>query len=170
MKTSRKLPQRLADIAEQSESLLDFGMLLREWNHQLTRNDVSNRKAIARAIQDRPQTLSTRFQEGEIADAYLAAYAEWIADQVSIERPAWSREPSRVLREPWFADNARASLLILSPASFRQRNLFTVPEVKPRLRKGRPQVSEAVKKAKARERDQRYRARIRKLVKFARSQ
>jgi len=170
MTTSVKLPEQLMDVASQSQSLADFGLLLREWNHVLTRNDVSNRQAIAKAIQKCPPLVASRFEGGDIADAYLAAYAEWIADQAGIERPVWTQDPRRILEQPWFADNARASLLILAPASFRQRNVFTVPEAVVHLRRGRPRVSVAQKKAKARERDRRYRARIRKLIQTARKQ
>ena len=170
MNSDITLPQQLADVALQSEDLAGFGLLLREWNHVLTRNDVSNRPALAAAIEQSPQTLADRFEGGEIADAYLAAYAEWIADQAGIERPAWTRECARTLEKPWFADNARASLLILSPASFRQRNVFTVPEKVVRLRKGRPRVGTEQKKVKARERDRRYRTRLRELIQTARKQ
>ncbi|MEO0509070.1 MAG: hypothetical protein AAF065_04305 [Verrucomicrobiota bacterium] len=170
MKNSPILPTTLADVAEQSESLGDFGLLLREWNHSVTRGDISNRPALARSIAETPTRLAQRFPEGEIADAYLAAYAEWIADKADIERPKWTQDNDQSLDTPWFADNARASLLILTPASFRQRNVFTIPEDVIRLRRGRPKVSTAQKKAKARERDRRYRERIRKLVAIGRQQ
>jgi hypothetical protein len=170
MKTKTALPRQLNDVATQSESLGDFGLLLREWNHSVTRTDISNRPALARAIQSPPKRLAELFTQGEVADAYLAAYAEWIADQAGIPRPAWTHDASRSLAEPWFADNARASLLILTPASFRQRNVFTIPEQIIRLRRGRPKVSEQQKKAKARERDRRYRARMREYIKIGREQ
>lgn len=165
MKTQATLPRQLADVAAQSESLEDFGLLLREWNHGLTRGDVSNRPALARAIEQAPERLAERFAQGDVADAYLGAYAEWIADQAGIARPEWSFDPQRTLERPWFADNARASLLVLAPASFRQRNVFTIPENVVRLRRGRPRVSAAQKSAKARERDRRYRERTRRPVK-----
>lgn len=165
---SASLPRQLADVAEQSQSLQDFGLLLREWNHAVTRGDISNRPALAKAIQATPRTLADQFEEGAIADAYLAAYAEWIADRAQIDRPTWSQAPDRTLEKPWFASNARASLLIQSPASFRQRNLFTIPEQVVRLRRGRPSVSAEQKRLKARERDRRYRERMRELIRIGR--
>ena len=168
MNSTKELPSRLSDVAAQSEQLSDFGLLLREWNHHITRGDVSNRPALAKAIQDEPKRLAEKFTDGKIADAYLAAYAEWIADRAGIERPEWSADKQRTLAEPWFADNARASLLVHSPASFRQRNVFTIPEDVVRLRRGRPSVSPEQKKAKARARDQRYRQRMRELIKLGR--
>ena len=162
-------PQELADVAAGSESLSDFGILLREWIHRLNRSDISNRPAIATSIKRAPKALASHFSQGEVADAYLAAYAEWIADQAKIDRPDWVTDSSRTLENPWFADNARASLLILTPASFRQRNLFTIPEKVVRLRRGRPRVSPEQKQAKARARDRRYRERQRQLIELAKS-
>lgn len=170
MKQNRALPGQLADVAAQSTSINEFGQLLREWIHFVLRNDVSNRKALSRAIEQRPELLANRFPEGGIADAFLAAYAEWIADRAGVQRPGWTRDCERSLEFPWFADNARASLLILTPASFRQRNLFTVPENVVRLRRGRPRVSTEHKRTKARARDQRYRAHIRKLIHKSRAE
>ena len=154
-------PQTMLQVAEQSESLEEFGFLLRDWIHFLTRGDVSNRPALVRAISEEPTILAKKFEQGEVADAYLAAYAEWIADRVRVERPAWVLGKNRVLKEPWFADEARASLLVLAPASFRQRGVYTVPEEVARLRRGRPRVGEDRKRAKARARDRRYRENIR---------
>ena len=96
----------------------------------VTRRDVSNRP-------EAPSIRKKKFTDGEVADAYLAAYAEWIADQAGIDRPLWTRD-KRSLSEPWFSDNARASLLIDTPASFRQRGIFTIPEKVVCLRRGRP--------------------------------
>jgi hypothetical protein len=57
--------------------------------------------------------------------------------------------------------------LIDTPASFRQRGVFTIPENVVRLRRGRPRVSTEKKREKARIRDQRYRDKVReKLKKF----
>jgi hypothetical protein len=71
------------------------------------------------------------------------------------------------LKDPWFADEARASLLVLTPASFRQRNVYTIPEQVIKLRRGRPRVSDEQKREKAMARDRRYREKIReKLLKL----
>ena len=161
MSKADKRPNTLKQVAEHASDLQEFGLLLRDWIHQVTRGDVSNRPALQRSIDETPPLLRTKFGQGEVADAYLAAYAEWIADKAKIDRPHWVQRSSRVLEEPWFADDARASLLIETPASFRQRGVFTIPESVVRLRRGRPRVSLEQKRAKARVRDQRYRAKIR---------
>ena len=160
-------PRTLRELTSRVNNLQDFGFLLREWIHVVTREDVSNRPAIERAIIEAPIELRSHFIEGKVADAYLAAYAEWIADQCNIERPCWVRDSIRYLKDPWFADEARASLLVLTPASFRQRNVYTIPEQVIKLRRGRPRVSDQQKREKAMARDRRYREKIReKLLKL----
>lgn len=161
MKKSNNRPTTLFEVAKQAQSLEEFGLLIRDWVHHITRRDVSNRPALLNALQKLPPSLKKKFEQGEVADAYLAAYAEWISDRAGITRPPWVKQKHRILDEPWFSDNARAALLVETPASFRQRGLFTIPESVVRLRRGRPRVSEEQKKAKARARDQRYREKIR---------
>ena len=162
-------PKTFKEVAKQSSALEQFGLLLREWIHEVTRGDISNRPALKKTIEQPPQKLKNRFDKGEVADAYLCSYAEWIADQAGIERPAWVQRKDAQLQSPWFSDNARTSLLIETPASFRQRGVFTIPEPVVRLRRGRPRVSSEQKREKARLRDQRYRSKIReKLEKLKR--
>lgn len=161
-------PQTLQQVSAFSNTLEEFGLNLREWIHHLQRDDISNRPAISKSLKERPILLKNKFKDGEIADAYLGAYAEWVADRAHIPRPKWVKEKERILETPWFSENTHASLLILSPASFRQRNLFTIPENPIRLRRGRPSKSEKELKAKAALRNKRYRERIRKLVALGR--
>jgi hypothetical protein len=135
--TAVKRPERLCEVAAQSRSLEDFGLLLREFNQTLRRMDQRDIAVLPRAIVDEPELLRGRFEGGEIADAYLAAYAEWLAQQADVAWPDWTAGSARSLERPWFADEARASLLVLAPASFRQRGVFTVPEnvLRPQPRK-----------------------------------
>lgn len=161
MKEFSKRPTTLKEVSAQCSSLEEFGLLLRDWVHHVLRGDVSNRPALVQATWETPSILRKRFYQGEVADAYLAAYAEWISDQAGIARPRWVGQKDRCLSDPWFSDNARASLLVSTPASFRQRGIFTIPEAVVRLRRGRPRVSAEQKRQKARERDRRYRNKIR---------
>jgi hypothetical protein len=50
--------------------------------------------------------------------------------------------------------------LLDTPDEFRNRNLFTTPEGEVKIRRGRPFVEAAVKRQKARVRQQQYRLRI----------
>ncbi len=167
MKTSR--PKSLADVAAWSESLRDFGMNLRDWQHEIQRGGVHNRNELSARLSDTPPRLADQFAGGDVADAYLAAYAEWLADQARIARPSWSSDPSRTAGDPWFSAPTRGLLLIRSPATFRQRNLFALPEPVFTPKAGRPRIPLEPKREKARQRQKAYRARIRALVEKARA-
>ena len=152
-------PKTLCRVAATVDSLEQFGMALRDWQHEIRRGGVHGRKELARRIEEVPPLLADRFAGGSIADAYLAAYAEWMADRAGITRPDWCADPRRVSPEPWFSTPLRGRLLVQSPASFRQRNLFTVPEPVFVPRRGRPRVSREQKREKARQRQKAYRLR-----------
>jgi hypothetical protein len=162
-------PRTLREVAAWSDSLPDFGMNLRDWQHAIQREGVHSRAELLRRIDESPPRLAKRIAQGDVADAYLAAYAEWLADQASISRPGWSADRSRIAHEPWFSSSARGLLLVASPASFRQRNLFTKPERVFAPRAGRPTVPRLQKQEKARLRQKAYRRRIRALVEQARA-
>ena len=162
-------PRTLSEVAAWSGSLTDFGSNLRDWQHAIQREGVHGRAELVRRIRDAPPLLAGRFPQGDVADAYLAAYAEWLADRASVPRPGWCADSRRVACEPWFSASARGLLLVTSPASFRQRNLFTRPDPVFTPRPGRPRVPAEQKREKARRRQQAYRGRIRKLVEKARA-
>mgnify|MGYP001164666011 CR=1 FL=1 len=161
-------PKTLADVARRSDSLQSFGMNLRDWQHDIQRGGVRSRPEFLRRTEEEPLRCRGRFPGGDMADAYLAAYAEWLSDRAGIARPGWTCDPGRVAADPWFATPLRGRLLAITPASFRQRNLFTTPEAVFFPAAGRPRIDPAVKKEKARQRQQAYRQRIRALVEKAR--
>lgn len=161
-------PQTIREVAEQSDNLQSFGMNLRDWQHEIQRGGVHSRKELARRLKQAPPLLTKGFHGGDCADAYLAAYAEWLADKAGIPRPDWCGDPRRVSREPWFATPLRGHLLAVSPASFRQRNLFTIPDAIFTPRSGRPGVPDTHKREKARCRQKRYRDRVRLTMEMAR--
>lgn len=163
-------PKTLYDVAEISDSITSFGMNLRDWQHEIQRGGVHSHRELAKRIDKEPRILANQFDQGDIADAYLAAYAEWIADRAKIQRPEWCSDPRRVARTPWFSTSAHAVMLLKSPASFRQRNLFTIPEDIFIAKPGRPRVSPEQKRRKAILRQAAYRKRIRALVNQARMQ
>lgn len=74
-----------------------------------------------------PDRLAGRFVGGEVADAYLAAVALSLARELPAVPPGWVWAEDRKLRRPWFSSPGpaiRATLLLESPAPFRERNLF----------------------------------------------
>ena len=65
MKGFAQRPKTVREVAKQSSSLEEFGLLLREWIHEVTRGDISNRPALKRAIDEVPRKLKNKFKEGE---------------------------------------------------------------------------------------------------------
>lgn len=168
-------PPTLKAVAERSESLADFGRNLRDWLHELRL--VSSRPRAALAVAEEPPRLHRKFAQGEIADAWLAAYAEHLAHKAGIRAPDWSLAPSRVLAEPAFDDESegpklRVLALAHAPMAFKRRNIYTPSVDLPlSLRAGRPRKSAAeIRQANA-SRQRRFRAKhaaelsaLRKLV------
>lgn len=162
-------PETLSDVAEQSDTLQAFGMNLRDWQHTIQRGGVHSRTALRQRLDAPPARLADRFKDGDIADAYLAAYAEWIADQAGIPRPFWCGDSQRIASAPWFATPVRGHLIAVTPASFRQRNLFTIPDPVFTPKPGRPRCSADQKRQKASQRQKAYRDRVRVLLAKARA-
>ena len=156
-------PVTLAEIAERSESLEDFGRHFRDWLHEIRRH--SSRSQLEAVVQEEPPRLTGRFKQGEVADAWLAAYAEHLAGRIDRPVPAWAHKHQRVSPEPWFAaddTSPRLRLIALrdSPAAFKKRNLFTpTVELPLDLRAGRPVKSAEHKRRNNAERQRRFRAR-----------
>ena len=156
-------PQTLAEIARDSDSLAAFGRSVRDWLHEARRH--SSRPQFAAMIAAEPPTLAERFPDGRVADAYLAAYAEWVAARVKIVAPAWAFAAERVAETPWFADGAlsdalRTESLRCSPSPFKRRNLFTrAVEWPASLRRGRPLVGDEQKRLTRVACQRRFRAR-----------
>ena len=120
-------PGTMADVARNSRSLEEFGYNLRDWQHEI-RDKWRGPQDFARRISAAPELLQEKFPEGDVADAYLGAYALWLADKVRVPRVEWAKEEKRKARNPWFSGFKRASLLRDAPAHFIQRNLFTIPD------------------------------------------
>ena len=114
-------PQTLAEVAAGTESLEDFHNHVRDFLHGFKAAPAREK------IATEPVLMRARFAGGELADAYLAAVAVELSLDLAQSRPAWTRRPERVLKNPWFAaksDELRVVLLHESPAGFRERNLF----------------------------------------------
>jgi hypothetical protein len=154
-------PRTLREISQRSDSIGDFGRHLRDWLHEL--RSVSSRRQAIEAIADEPALLSERFPEGNVADAWLAAYAEHLAGKIGVGAPEWAFLPRRIAAEPIFDEssyNRRLRTLALenAPLAFKRRNIFTpsvdLPVV---LRAGRPAKSIEEKRRTNAERQRRFR-------------
>ena len=114
-------PKTLVEVASWSTSAEEFSMNVADFLHQFKLHRSAG------AVCDEPELLASRFELGPVADAYLAAIAAALANQIQHSAPAWTRKPERFRREPWFASpgpDMRACLLLESPGPFRERNLF----------------------------------------------
>ena len=162
-------PKSLKDVAEQSATLGEFGLNLRDWLHELRR--TSSRLQAAAAIAEEPPWLRTRFPQGHIADAWLAAYAEHLAGKIRQPAPACAFAPERIAPDPVFDDGAdsptlRALALAHAPAAFKRRNIFTPSVDLPlRLHAGRPTKPADEKRKTNAKRQRRFRqARLNELA------
>jgi len=156
-------PVSLKEVAAQSDNLTEFGYNLTEWLHEIRR--FSSRPQLLGAIAKEPRSLKSRFPEGNIADAWLAAYAEHLALQINRPPPDWAFKAARIAKEPWFSDvldspKLRESALARSPLAFKRRNLYTPSVWLPlRLHRGQPRKSPEQKRKSNAERQRRFRAR-----------
>ena len=153
-------PTTLQEVAIESDSLEDFGRGLRDWLHEVRR--FSSRAQLERALADEPPRLEGRFAAGQIADAWLAAYAEHAASIIDRAPPAWAFDPSRTAQEPWFAPEAasrglRFAALANPPLAFKRRNIYTSEvELTLRLHAGRPRKTEDQKRRSNAARQRRF--------------
>lgn len=161
-------PTTLKEIAQRSDSIGDFGRHLRDWLHELRR--ASSRPQAVLAITEEPPRLRDKFPQGQIADAWLAAYAEHLAGKLGATAPEWAFAPWRTSDDPIFDDGSTPTLrtlaLVRAPLAFKRRNIFTPSVDLPlALRAGRPTKSAEEKRKTNAERQRRFRqARLEELA------
>lgn len=122
----------IADIAHQTLKgktrkvrMETFGFALRNFLDGFYRVNHSQKRKILRSAP--PPKLREALADGGVADAYLAALANHLANQYRLPHPEWAQNPERYPDKPWFAlqsPEARIWLLTQSPTAFRERNLF----------------------------------------------
>ena len=155
-------PKTAADAARLADSEEAFGYSLRDWQHEL--RHLSRKEDFRKAFAEPPALLAETLQDGSLADAYLGAYVQYACNRFGFEAPEWVYDERRIADTPWFSLDTRAGrhrLLILTPAEFAQRNLFTVPDLPFGPKRGRPRKSRIeINRANA-ERQKRYRQRLR---------
>lgn len=114
-------PDSLLKVTVESSSTREFGYALVEFLDQF----YSEKRP--EMIAEEPPLLRQRLNDEGVADAYLAAVAVELSRSLARTPPEWTYHPTRFLRRPWFANpgpSLRATLLLESPAAFRERNLF----------------------------------------------
>jgi hypothetical protein len=151
-------PLTLQDVALRSDSIEEFGRHFQDWLHAV--RGFSSRPQVELALQEAPARLARKFKDGVVADAWLAAYADYAAAKIGRPAPAWVN--GRVSPEPWFAvgtgTRERLAALRDSPQPFKARNLYTPSVDLPlALAAGRPaKPVEELRRANA-ERQRRFR-------------
>lgn len=154
-------PQTLAEVAQRAEDLGHFGHEFADWLH--TVRAIRSRAALQHSLAPEPVLLEKRFPEGRIADAWLAAYAEYAADLVGLKIPVWAGRKERISPTPWFSVTSPAERRLAlrdSPPAFKNRNLFTPRVDLPlRLRAGRPPKTAGEKRRANAARQRRFRNR-----------
>ena len=116
-----KRPASLAQVAEWTLRDVGFSRQLADFLDQFA---IERR---AEMLDEEPVRLRGQVTDGDVRDAYLAAVAVSLARQIDVPPPRWAWADDRKLREPWFASSGpaiRATLILESPAPFRERNLF----------------------------------------------
>jgi len=114
-------PGSLAEVARWTGSRGEFFPHLWDFLDQFS---IERRPEM---LAEEPTRLAGSIEEGNVSDAYLAAVAVALSRSAGVVPPTWAREPGRALRSPWFAHPGgalRATLILESPAAFRERNLF----------------------------------------------
>ena len=114
-------PDSLAQVALRATGACAFEYELADFLHEFARRGHIDMLTAS------PELVRDQFENGRVHDAYLAAVAVSLSATLGCPAPKWTREPERVLTEPWFASpgrHMRALLLVESPAAFRERNLF----------------------------------------------
>jgi len=115
-------PGSLKELADWSDTYQDFGLNTRDFLHAVhfARRDG---RALEPFFTEEPTSLTGRFPEGAICDAFLAALADYFCRQARVLTPQWAEAASRVLEIPWFSPPEqafRATLLRDTPAPFKE--------------------------------------------------
>ncbi len=129
-------PNTLAEVAERRQAGEAFGRLLSEFLDQFYQALPSGCAQAMIAME--PAALDDAREH-----ALLGAAGEHLARRWKLSIPAWTNDPSRFLKRPYFTspvEGLNALLLVASPLAFRRRLIFT--EAEP-LRRARMPVTAA---------------------------
>jgi hypothetical protein len=117
-------PHTLAEVARRRNAGEDFSLLLREFLDEFY--GAVRRDEAAACIVDEPEPLP-----GLQEHVSLGAIGEHLARQWNLPIQAWTEDPSRFLRRPYFTttlEGLKALLIAESPIAFRRRLIFTEAE------------------------------------------
>jgi hypothetical protein len=125
-------PKSLKEVAQKASTLEAWGLALAEFLDEVNAvRRTGQTVALLDLVRDEPPVLKIRFKQGDTADAFGAALAEYIAQSVFVPAPTWTRKQERFLSHAWFplrqfAEQPRLRALIEreTPKVFREHNVF----------------------------------------------
>ena len=126
-------PCTLAEVARRRKAGDDLSLLLREFLDEFYARVRTGGAPVS--IADEPEQLHDPQEH-----ALLGAVGEHLARRWALAIPAWTEDPSRFLRRPYFTtpiEGLKALLIAESPIAFRRRLIFT--EAEPLRRARMPQ-------------------------------
>src|SRR5580658_3718950 len=96
-------PKNLKEVAQKASTIeawaIGFAEFLDEVNASRVREGPGS---LLDLVKDEPPALKLRFEQGETADAFAAAFAEHLAHEAAVPPPAWTSKRERYLTKPWF--------------------------------------------------------------------
>src|SRR5687767_4104122 len=99
---SWRRPDSVAEVAESSSNYGDFGLHLKDFLHTVHFTKKESR-SLSPLFVIEPIRLASRFSEGELCDAILAAVADYFCRESHLPTPEWAQNENRILKEPWFS-------------------------------------------------------------------
>jgi hypothetical protein len=126
MNTPIRRPKSLKEVASESTSYSEFGLNLKDFLHEFHFARRQRRPLDAMFVEIPPR-LASRFPEGKICDAFLAATADHLSRVNGLPSPAWALNQELALSEPWFSEpflTVRMRLLRDTPSAFKDKNIF----------------------------------------------
>jgi len=116
-------PGTLAEVARRvNDGTQKFELALREFLDSFYMNPAERQSM----INDEPEPLTDIKKH-----AALGGVGEHLARRWKLRIPAWTEDPSRFLKRPYFTtrlEDLKAMLLVQSPLAFRRRLIFTEAE------------------------------------------
>ena len=151
-------PQTAAEVALRSTDPGSFSGHIHDW--MLYLQTISTKAAFLKSIEEPPEYLSMKINDKGECDAYLAAYIEWLCLTHDLDPPEWTQEPLRTALDPWYDPDSTLTetrLAFDTHPSFKNRNLFTIPENVLVFRRGRPRKTSKDLQQNNAERQKRFR-------------
>lgn len=132
-------PKSLKEVAEVGNESGNIDAFLREFLDTFY-TEIDQDARAAMLLEEPPLLADDR------SNAYLAAVAEHLSFRSRLPVPAWTSEPCRFLKRPFFPcrlESLKAILIMESPTAFRRRMIFVDANPLYRPRKDKTGIEES---------------------------